>query len=448
MNQQQMTAIVEMVKSCGVVGAGGAGFPTHVKLSSSVDVVIVNGAECEPLLASDKYLLETRCDDILKGLSIIMRACGAGGGYIAVKEKYPRLLQGIKRAIQAGGRGDISLFPLSDYYPAGDEFLLVQEITNKVVPERGIPPQVGCLVENVETTFHIYEAVEHGKPVIRRFLTCTGEVKTPSVVKAHIGTSFREIIGLCGGPTVSDPVVISGGPLMGKVETDFESPVTKLTSGIIVLPRDHEIVRRKTIPVEHMIRQSKGACCQCTYCTELCPRYLIGHDLQPHLIMRQIGYGVDMPSRNIENALLCSGCGLCEIYACVMGLSPQRINTLIKDRFDAQGYRPEFLPRTIRVHEMKEYRKIPTDRIVNRLQLTKYTEWMLKRGVETAPDRVEMLLTQHTGTPAVPVVKLGDRVTEGALIADVPQNALGAAIHASIEGEVIFFDDERIIIKR
>jgi Na+-translocating ferredoxin:NAD+ oxidoreductase RnfC subunit len=448
MKQQLEAGIVDAVKSCGVVGAGGGGFPTHVKLSSAVDVAVVNGAECEPLLESDKYLLETQSDRILRGLALIMQSCRAASGYVAVKAKHSRLIQVLSKAIGESGRKDLSLFPLGDFYPAGDEFLLVEELTKRIVPERGIPPQVGCLVENVETTLNIQRAVELGEPVTRRYLTCSGEVRWPSVVKAHIGTSFREIIDLCGGATVEDPVVVIGGPLMGKVETDLETPVTKLTSGIIVLSREHEVVRRKTLPVEHMIRQIKAACCQCTYCTELCPRYLIGHDLKPHLIMRQIAYGVELPSKTIVNALLCSGCGLCEIYACVMGLSPQRINTMIKESLAAQGYRPEFPVREIKIHEMKEYRKIPTDRIVNRLKLTSYVQKPLRRHVETNPSRVEISLDQHAGAPSVPVVKKRERVVEGALIAEIPKDTLGAAVHSSIDGEVIFVDEERIIIQR
>lgn len=448
MKQERKNQIIEAVRNCGVVGAGGAGFPTHVKLSSSADIAIVNGAECEPLLESDKYLLETESDEILNGLGFIMESCGAEKGYIALKEKYPGIINALVKAIRERGRNGVSLYPLGDYYPAGDEFLLVFELTGRVIPERGIPPHVGCIVQNVETTFNIHRAVDKGEPVTRRYLTCTGEVETPSVVCAHIGVSFREVIDLCGGTPLEDPVLIIGGPLMGRVETDLEAPVTKLTSGIIVLSRDHNVVRRKTIPLENMIRQSKGACCQCTYCTELCPRYLIGHDLLPHMIMRQIAYGVDVPPETIENALLCSECGLCEIYACVMGLSPKRINALIKESLSAKGYRPEFPTREMSVHEMREFRKIPSERVVNRLQLLEYTEVVLKRGVETSPSRVEILLKQHTGEPAIPVVKVGDRVSEGILIADVPQGVLGAKVHSSIDGKVIFIDGERIIIQR
>jgi len=449
MKLKQTVNIAELVKNCGVVGAGGAGFPTHVKISSrNIEVVIVNGVECEPLLKSDKHLIETEGEAILRGLEIIMEACGAESGYIAIKKKYEDIIYQMKKAIEDGEKEDISIYYLGDYYPAGDEFLLVQEITQKVVPERGIPPQVGCIVENVETTFNIYRAVELGLPVTRRYLTCTGEVKTPSVVRAHIGTSFQEIIELCGGSTIDEPAVIVGGPLMGKVETDLEAPVTKLTSGIIVLARDHDLILRKRKSIEQIVKQSKASCCQCTYCTELCPRFLIGHNLKPHLIMRQIGYGVDFPPETIENAILCSGCGLCEVYACVMGLSPQRINTVIKEYFISKGYSPDFPEREIKIHEMREFRKIPTERIVNRLQLSTYSEKRVKRIIETNPDRVEIMLLQHTGKPAVAVVKEGERVEEGTLIAEVPEDVLGAAVHSSIDGKVVFIDQERIIIQR
>jgi Na+-translocating ferredoxin:NAD+ oxidoreductase RnfC subunit len=438
----------ESVKACGVVGAGGAGFPTHIKIGAAADTVIVNGAECEPLLASDKYLMETEGEKIVRGLRFIMEACGAKKGYIALKEKYSTQLESLSEAIGKASRNDISLFPLGDFYPAGDELILVYEIVERVVPEQGIPIQVGCLVENVETTINICTAVENKLPVTRRYLTCTGEVRNPSVVRAHVGTPIGEIIDLCSGATIDDYVVVVGGPLMGTVVTDLKTPVTKTTSGIIVLSRDHEIVRKKTLPHEFIIRQSKSVCCQCTYCTELCPRYLLGHELQPHLIMRQIGYGVDIPNKVIENALLCSGCGLCEIYACVMGLSPNKVNTMIKERLSAEEFRSEFPLRKITVNELKDYRKIPTERIINRLHLMKYDTQALERGLETEPILVEISLKQHMGAASVPVVKEGDIVQEGSLIAEIQENALGAAIHASISGEVKFIDSERILIHR
>jgi Na+-translocating ferredoxin:NAD+ oxidoreductase RnfC subunit len=438
--------IAERVKQCGVVGAGGAGFPTHIKLQARADIVIVNGAECEPLLGSDKYLMERESETLIRGTGYIMRSCGAARGHIALKKKSEEAIRGLHTAL--GDRDDIELFMLDDVYPAGDELLLVHEITGRVVPEGGIPPDMGCITCNVETVVNVCAAVEEGRAVTSRYLSCTGEVKTPSIVKAHIGASLREIIELCGGLTSNDPVVVLGGPMMGTIETDLGTPVTKTTSALIVLPRNHPVVQHKTTPMEFIIRQCKAACCQCTYCTQLCPRYLLGHDIKPHMIMRQIGFGLDIPEAVIQNALLCSGCGLCEAYACVMGLSPQVVNKRIREKFAAAGFKPEFSGSNPMVHEMRGYRQIPTGRIQERLRLQGFYERGLRKEVYTDPGRVEILLRQHIGGSAHPTVGRGDRVKSGTLIAEMIEDGLGSSIHASIDGIVSLIDGERIIIEK
>jgi Na+-translocating ferredoxin:NAD+ oxidoreductase RnfC subunit len=436
--------ISEVIKDRGVVGAGGAGFPTHVKVRAEADTVIVNGAECEPLLAGDKFLMETAGEKVVKGLEYIMEACKAEKGFIALKKKYLSIFSDMVKA--AVEKDNIEIFPMDDFYPAGDEFILVQEVTGRLVPEGGIPPQVGCIVDNVETVVNIFNAVTDNKPVTKRFLTCAGEVKTPSIIEACIGTPISEIIRTCGGATVDNIAVLTGGPFMGSLETDLESPVTKTMSGVIVLPDDHPAVRKRTIPFEFMVKQSKSACCQCTYCTELCPRHLLGHGLEPHMIMRQISYGIDVPSKAIENAFLCSECGLCGVYACVMELSPDVINRKIKEKFSKNRFKPDFPLRDIAVSELKDYRRVPAGRVLERLGLAKYASVNLKRGVLDDPGRVEIPLKQHTGVPSTPVVKPGEDVSLGMLIADIPAGELGAKIHSSIDGRVTLVDVERIVI--
>jgi Na+-translocating ferredoxin:NAD+ oxidoreductase RnfC subunit len=443
--------IVEHVREAGVVGAGGAGFPTHLKLCTAVDTVIVNGVECEPLLGSDRYLLETEGDRIVRGLEYMMKACGASRGYIAIKEKHAGKLRRVAEYL--GNRSDVILFPMGDFYPAGDEYVLVNEITGRIVPEGGIPPDVGCMVDNVETVLNVCNAVEENRPVTGRYLTCTGEVASPSVLYAHIGTSLGEVIALCGGCLVDDPVVIIGGPMMGTVETDLAVPVGKTTSGIIVLPRNSALVQKKTTSLEFILKQCRSVCCQCSFCTELCPRHLLGHEIEPHRIMRQIVYGIDAPTEVIHNAVLCSQCGLCTVYGCTMGLAPHLVNALIRDRLHAEGVRPSFAERDIAVDGMREYRKIPSSRIVQRLQLTAYQERVLRRGLSTAPRRVEIPLLQHRGTPSKPAVAVDDEVREGDVVATIPEGAggadtLGAAVHASINGRIALVDEERIMIER
>ena len=439
-------ALENVLRNMGVVGAGGAGFPTHIKVANKVEVVIGNGAECEPLLYNDKYIMEEVGEEVVKGLELVMQSTDAKKGVIALKKKYLSIAGNLEKTIAE--KKNMSLFLLEDYYPVGDEFILIQEITGKIVPEGRIPPDVGCLVNNVETLRNVYMA-EKGKAVTRRTLTCIGEVKKPSIITARIGTSFREIINLCE-PTLEDFVVIVGGPMMGGVVFDLDTPVIKTTTGILVLPKDHPLVLKKTMRIEYIIKQSKASCCQCIYCTDLCPRYLLGHELYPHKIMRQINFGIDIPYEVIQNAFLCSECGLCEVFACPMELSPRIINQKIKANLLTAGYQPKFSDKKENSREEQAYRKIPSLRIKNRLRLDKYDEDGRRplRVIETDPDQVEILLKQHTGVTSKPVVKIDEQVNEGDLIAEIPEGKLGARLHASIKGRITYIDEERIVIKK
>jgi Na+-translocating ferredoxin:NAD+ oxidoreductase RnfC subunit len=450
---ENKVSIPSLSRTFGVVGAGGAGFPAYKKLDCTCELVIANGVECEPLLHNDKYLLQYHAGSVIAGLRIVMETVMAQRGIVALKSGHPEISAAVQREIDgliAAGELEpavIELLLIDSFYPAGDEQILVYEATGKMVPEGGLPLSVGCLVHNVETLFNIKMAAE-GRPVISRYLTCTGAVKRPSVVQAHIGTAVSEIIGACGGALCSDPVVILGGPMMGKVELDLQIPVTKTLSGVIVLPRDHELIRRKTLPLETIVKQAKAVCCQCTWCSELCSRNLIGHNLYPHLIMRQISYGLDTPPEIIEGAMLCSECGLCEVYSCVMGLSPSIVNRVLKEKLKEAGHSPHFplgdgIPAGA---GLREYRKIPTGRVINRLHLHEYDRDPHPVLVCTSPERVEILLKQHIGKAAVPCVTVGTKVGEGDIIGTFLDGDLSVPVHSSIQGTVQYIDEERIVV--
>lgn len=437
--------ILKTIKAMGVVGAGGGGFPTHVKISHPCDVAIANGSECEPLLANDKALMEEEALLIAEGLGWVLEATGAKRGVIALKGKGSKAELALREAVK--DREGIEIFTLGDYYPAGDEFLLVEEVTGRVVPEGNIPLSVGVVVLNVETLRNVAQAMR-GKPVIERTLTCQGEVRRPSVLRVRIGTSFLDVFEQCGGLTVSDYVTLVGGPMMGSVVSDPLTPVTKTTTGLFVLPKDHALVRKKTLPLPFIVKQSKASCCQCTYCTEFCPRYLLGHDLAPHKIMRQINLGLDVPPQVIENAFLCSECGLCEVFACPMELSPRVVNHVIKEKFLQAQYRPTFPRKEFRPRETLSYRRVPVPILKGRLRLYSYEARSLLRVLDVPPpQRVELLLKQHAGLPAQPVVKVGDQVKEGDLVGEAV-GEVSARVHASITGRVVFVDEERVIIER
>jgi Na+-translocating ferredoxin:NAD+ oxidoreductase RnfC subunit len=269
------------------------------------------------------------------------------------------------------------------------------------------------------------------------------------VIKAHVGTAIGEIIELCGGVMARDVVIVHGGPLMGTVQTDLDTPVTKSSSGIIVLPRNHGVVMHKTMPLEFVVKRCKSVCHGCGLCTSLCPLHMIGYVLEPHKIMRQIGYGIAVPEHHIKNALLCSGCGLCSLYVCAMGLAPYVVTRAIRNRLLNYDYRPIFPPREIVVNEAREYRKIPVYRLIEKLQLQRYAIGKTPRILQTNPSRVEVPLEGfHSGTVSRPVVHVGDRVKVGSSIAKIPEDALGAAVHSSIEGRVTFIDRKRVIIEK
>ena len=445
-------SLLEGVRNAGVVGAGGAGFPTHVKLDCSCGTVIANGAECEPLLMNDKYLLTTAYAEVLKGLSFAMEAVSAERGIIAVKKRDDNAYIGLKEAV--AGNSSLELLELDHFYPAGDEQVLVYEATGQVVPEGGLPLDVDSVVLNVETLYNLALGAEKGMPVVRRRLTCAGAVKKPGVVYAQIGTPIRDVLALCGGASIENYRIIIGGPMMGAVENDSASPVTKLTSGIIVLPEDHKLIQSKTLDMSVIVKRAKAVCCQCTYCTEMCPRYLLGHKIYPHKIMRAIAYGIDISGDIIKGALLCSECGLCEAYACVMGLSPARVNSMLKKMLQEAGVKSDFkdLPPAEDVSKealsLRQYRLVPRERILQRLDIAQFADISTADIVRTDSRRVELLLQQHIGAPAAAVVAEGDTVEEGDLVGEIPEGKLGARVHSSVSGKVLFQDEERIVISR
>jgi Na+-translocating ferredoxin:NAD+ oxidoreductase RnfC subunit len=448
--------LVDAVRAAGVVGAGGAGFPTHVKLASTVDTVIANGAECDPLLQCDQRLMESRATEMVRGVLLAMEATSASRGILALKDEYQGAISALQRAIRAVGDGsDLSLLLMESRYPAGDEFVLVYEATGRLVPETGLPLHVGCLVQNVQTLFNIARAAK-GAAVTHRLLTVAGAVARPVTLWVPLGTAIGDVLAWAGGVqpprwserTAEDYVVVAGGPMMGTVAGDLAQPVTKMMSGLLVLPRDNAVVRYMARPQASWVRRGMSTCDQCRDCTDLCPRYLLGHELEPHEVMRAINYGQDRPSGKVTAAVLCCECRLCEAYACPLELSPMAYYVTIKQELRAQGWRNEVHKRTdFEPHSMREYRLVPTHRLIARLGLTEWEHQAcpLDEGAY-GPERVSIPLGQHIGAPAKPVVGAGDAVSVGDLIAEIPQDALGANIHASIAGRVSRVDEATIEI--
>lgn len=267
--------IRERVRAAGVVGAGGAGFPAHVKLQAQVEIFLVNAAECEPMLKVDQQLMWQQAARLVRGVQYAMTATGAREGVIALKEKYRRAIDALTPLLPDG----IRLHILPDVYPAGDEVLTIWMATGRRVAPAALPASVGVVVNNVQTVLNIARAVEQRFPVTRRTLTVNGAVARPLTVTVPIGMSLREVLALAGGATVDDPGFINGGPMMGGLITSLDNPVTKTTGGLLVLPKSHPLIQRRMQDERTVLSVARTVCEQCRLCTDLCPRHLIGHEL-------------------------------------------------------------------------------------------------------------------------------------------------------------------------
>ncbi|MDN7221152.1 SLBB domain-containing protein, partial [Klebsiella pneumoniae] len=300
--------IRERVRAAGVVGAGGAGFPTHIKLQARVDTVLVNAAECEPMLKVDQQLMAQQADRLIRGLGYAMTATGAREGIIALKAKYAPAIAALTPRLPEWAR----LHILPDVYPAGDEVLTIWLATGRRVPPAALPVSVGVVVNNVQTVLNIARAVEQGYPVTRRTLTVNGAVARPLTLAVPLGISLREVLDLAGGATVDDPGFINGGPMMGSLITSLETPVTKTTGGLLVLPGNHPLIQRRRQDERTLLAIARTVCEQCRLCTDLCPRHLIGHELSPHLLVRAVNYRQAATPSLLLSALTCSECNVCE----------------------------------------------------------------------------------------------------------------------------------------
>lgn len=435
--------LIAQVQSAGVVGAGGAGFPTHVKLNAKADTVIINGAECEPLLRVDQQLMDLQAEKLLTALDMIVDHVGAEKGVVALKEHYHAAAESLKRALPSHPKLNVHL--LGAFYPAGDEQVIVYEVTGRIVPEGGIPLAVGVVVTNVETALNVLDASE-GKPVVAKYVTLTGAVRTPKTVKVPLGITVAQALALAGGPTVSDYKVVNGGPMMGKI-VPVDSTITKTTKGLIVVPAGHPLLVSLERPITDSTRRAATACMQCSLCSEVCPRGMLGHRIQPHKLMRVAAYGsLCDPEQTPMNAYLCVGCRLCE-YACVMGLQPWKLNNNMKNILAGQGIRNGLHDQPEHAAPYRDYKRYPVHKLIHQLGLSAYDVAAPLDETVPAYDKVVLPLRQGAGAPSQPVVSVGARVNKGDLIAQIPEGKLGSSLHASIAGTIAAIDGDSIVIQ-
>lgn len=440
-------SLLDMVKDAGIIGAGGAGFPTHAKLASKAEYILLNGAECEPLLRVDQQLMELFPDEIIKGFEAAGKLIGASKALIGIKGKHKSVIAILRDRINVLQVGDfVEVKELPDIYPAGDEQVLVYELTGRVVPETGIPIHVGCVVINSETALNIYNA-SLGMPVTEKYITLAGDIPKRMTVKVPVGTPIIDVLRLSGIENFEEYTVIDGGPMMGPVMDSLDGFITKKNKGFVILKKNHSLIRKKSVKMEQAKRVNKSSCEQCRMCTDLCPRFLLGHNMQPHKMMRAISYELgDAEGQKI--AQLCCQCNLCELFSCPAGLYPKAANVYFKEKLAKENLRYKPNQTVFDARKAREYRMVPSKRLVARLGLHDFDKPAPMTDISVSPEIVTIATRQHVGAPAVSVVAVGEHVQAGQLIGKIPEDSLGAAIHASISGTVVESGNDFIAIRR
>jgi Na+-translocating ferredoxin:NAD+ oxidoreductase RnfC subunit len=435
--------LADQVKAAGVVGAGGGGFPTHVKLSAKADTVIANGAECEPLLHKDAVVMEENAVELVQGVQLAMEAVGAKDGVIGIKGKKKNAVEAVTQACQGS---PVRVQLLGDYYPAGDEYDLVFNVTQRLIPPGGIPLNVGVVVNNVETFVNIAAAAK-GKPVTHKMVTIAGAVASPVTLRVPLGVTYRDCIAAAGGLTTDDPVLCLGGLMMGKNTDNLDTPVTKTDTGVVILPRDHHIIERKLKPGKVQAKIGKSACDQCRYCTEYCPRFLLGYAVEPHQVMRSLAFTATGADHFNQWATMCCSCGLCTLFACPEELYPKEACDDAKAEMRRQSIKWTG-PMNPKPHPMLDGRRVPIKTLTRKLHVEAYDLAAPLVQSQLSPSRLYLPLKQSAGTPCLPVVKAGDRVQAGQVIGEPAANALGAVLHAPLEGVVREINDQQIVLER
>ena len=428
----------DLVAAAGIVGMGGGGFPTHWKLRPDLAHVVVNGAECEPLLDCDYFTLQHHFDEVLEGAGAVAAACGRPAIHVAVKRKNASLLL----APEPGGRRRFFPVLLEDAYPSGDELFVIRAALGQVLPAGVIPAQRGIMVGNVSTFRAIARALR-GEPLTRRYVSVAGAVARPGTFDVPVGVRFGDLVEACGGTTEPDCRLIEGGVLMGALAS-ADDVVRKTTSAVIALPEGHPAVLERVRPLARSVRLAESACCQCALCSEACSRRLLGHDIAPHRIMRLVGSARDYSSYRTAPLFNCSGCGLCSLVACPFGISPRRLilearKNLARPPASAGG--EPAAPFEGVCHG------VPTASVYRRLGLRRYQTAHRFAGEIPRPPSLTVPLRQHAGKIAIAVVSAGEKVEAGQLLGRPAPDGPSAAVHAPAGGLVAAVTEQSVELK-
>ncbi len=432
----------ELMQNCGIIGAGGAGFPTHAKLNMKASTILLNCAECEPLLTLHRQLLSEKTLEIMSALDTISKTLGVSETIICVKKEYEETVSAVETYLNEFE--NINLKLLDSVYPTGDEVVLIYETLKKRVPAGKIPIDVGVIVFNVETMYNAYLALTKGKAVTDKLVTITGAVNNPVTVKVAIGTKLNELLNLANGATIEDFSYLVGGPMMGFLGNG-NTTVTKTTNAVLILPKEHKLIKSKEVNPAIGINRASSACCQCMACTDLCPRSNLGYPIKPHLFMRAIA---NNDYNNIDvllDTFFCCGCGICEKFACPQSLAPATLISTFKNNLRSQGVKMPQDRELKDVTHHREYRCVPENRLEMSIDLSRYHSKASLNDKLYKPKKAYIQINQHIGSPLFVKVNVGDTVKIGDVIA-TQESGLYSVLHASIDGKIESITKNQVVI--
>jgi Na+-translocating ferredoxin:NAD+ oxidoreductase RnfC subunit len=298
----------------------------------------------------------------------------------------------------------------------------------------------------VETFVNI-AAADQGTPVTHKMLTIAGCVNSPMTIQVPVGTSYRECIEAAGGLSETEPVLCLGGLMMGKTTDDLDTPVTKTDTGVVILPRTHHVMERKLKPNKVQAKIGKSACDQCRYCTEYCPRFLLGYAVEPHQVMRSLAFTATGADYYNQWAAMCCSCGLCTLYACPEELFPKEACDDAKAEMRARDIKWTG-PMDPKPHPMHDGRRVPIKTLTRKLHVEAYDLPAPFTAASLAPSRLRLPLKQSAGTACRPTVRVGEQVTAGQVIGQPAPESLGALLHAPVEGVIREINEHSILLER
>lgn len=432
----------DLVFEAGVIGAGGAGFPTHIKLVENMDYLVINGAECEPLMYTDYELMDHYSEALVTIIREVLKVLNIKKAVWGIKSKHKDLIGKLRTITQRDDQ--IEICALSNVYPAGDELTLIYKCTGIVVPKGQLPSSKKIIELNVETLFNMYLARYEKTPMVDKYVTVAGIVEEPKVFKVPIGTPFKQLIKKVN-PLVEAYDLLLGGPMMGNF-VSLDGKVTKTTKAIILLPKESPLYNKKKVIDVQSMKRVMSSCSQCRMCTDLCPRNGLGHQVEPHKLMNAFANGILNHTESLKTALGCCGCNACSYYACHHDLMPSQFMMMTKQELLRKGIRPE--ADTLEKPKPPIEVEIPANRLLDKLGLRAYDKHAYLAATLVEVDKVHLSLDAHIGKAAVPIVQVGDMVMRKQKIASGSKEGISAHLHSSIDGIVKTITPSEIVIER